>query len=266
MLVRDVMHPGLIACTPETRLGQAAALLSAHRIHALIVADSDGRPMGMLSDTDLLAGEWLSTDEASLSTMRSLTAAELMSTPLATIDADADAEEAAARMRRDRLSRLVVIDDDVAVGVVAISDFVRSLARMPAERSTVADVMSWAIVTCLAQTPLPAAARAMDERRSRSIVVVDRSGSPVGVLTGFDLLAAYDGGALAGTVEDHMHPPLTIGPQASLRDAADQMLTHEVHRLVVVDPEDRAQIPLGLISTSDIVAEMAAPDSVWQAG
>jgi hypothetical protein len=34
--------------------------------------------------------------------------------------------------------------------------------------------------------------------------------------------------------------------------------------LVVVDRNDPAQIPLGLVSTSDIVAEMAAPELVWQ--
>jgi CBS domain-containing protein len=50
-----------------------------------------------------------------------------------------------------------------------------------------------------------------------------------------------------------------------LREAADQMLRHEVHRLLVVAPDDPAQVPLGLISTSDIVGEMAAPESVWQA-
>src|SRR5689334_17009407 len=107
MRVRDLMHLGLITCQPETRLGDAAALLATHRIHALVVADADDRPLGVLSDTDLLAGEWLSHDDTSLSTMRTITAGELMSAPPATIDADADAAEAAARMQSERLSRLL---------------------------------------------------------------------------------------------------------------------------------------------------------------
>ncbi len=116
------------------------------------------------------------------------------------------------------------------------------------------------------ETPIVAVARAMHERRSRLVVVGDRRGSPLGVLTGFDLLSLYDGDAETpgGTVAELMHPPITIGPDATLREAADQML-EQVYRLVVVDPEDPARIPLGLISTSGIVAEMAAPDSVWQA-
>lgn len=264
MRVRDLMHSGLIACRPDTPLGEAAALLAEHRVHALIVTAPDGTPLGVLSDTDLLAGEWLSTDDASFSAMTSLTAGEMMSSPPAVIDADRSVEEAAARMYGERLSRLLVTADGSAVGVIAVSDLVGNLARGPRERSTVADVMSWAIVTCLAETPLRAAARAMDERRSRSIVVVDQRGAPVGVLTGFDLLSVYDGKPLDGTVADLMHPPVTISRDASLREAADGMLTHEVHRLVVVEPDDPAQIPVGVISTSDIVAEMAAPGSVWR--
>jgi CBS domain-containing protein len=264
MLVRDLMHPGLITCPPDTRLGDAARLLLERGVHAVIVTDVDGRPAGVLSDTDLLAGEWLSTDETSLATMQEITAGDLMSSPPATVAADTTVSAAAARLCRENLSRLLVTENGHPVGVIAVSDLVRNLARPSGERSRVADVMSWAIVTCLPETPVAAAARAMHERRSRSVVVVDRSGSPLGVVTGLDLLSLYAGSALDSTVAELMHPPLTIGPDASLREAADTMLRHEVHRLVVVDLDDPKRIPLGLVSTSDIVAEMAAPESVWQ--
>ena len=36
------------------------------------------------------------------------------------------------------------------------------------------------------------------------------------------------------------------------------------HRLVVIDKDDPDAFPLGAISTFDIVAEMANPNSVWQ--
>jgi CBS domain-containing protein len=266
MLVRELMHPGLFTCPLQTRLGDVARLLKQHAVHAMIVTDADGRPAGVLSDTDLLAGEWLSTEQASLATMQGITAGELMSSPVATVDADASASDVAERLRRENLSRLVVTEDGHPVGVIAISDLLRDLARPSAGRSTVADVMSWAIVTCLPDTPVTAAARAMQERRSRSVVVVDRGGAPLGVVTGMDLLSVYDRSADELKVAQLMRAPLTIAPDASLREAADEMLRHEVHRLVVVDPGDSARIPLGLVSTSDIVAEMAAPESVWQTG
>jgi CBS domain-containing protein len=162
------------------------------------------------------------------------------------------------------VARLLVEEDGRAVGVIAISDLVRNLAGKSRERDNVAHVMSWGVVTCAEQAPLRAAARAMSDRRSRSIAIVDGRGACLGVLTGFDLLAAYRTGGLDGTVSELMQPPITVSPNASLREAADLMLEHEIHRLVVVDPRDPNRIPLGIISTSDMVAEMAAPESIWQ--
>ncbi len=96
--VRDLMRPALFTCPPFVTLGEAAALLTRYGVHALIVAGPDGHPLGVLSDTDLLAGEWLSADPDALATMRAMTAGQLMSAPVEAIDADAPASEAARKM------------------------------------------------------------------------------------------------------------------------------------------------------------------------
>ena len=263
-LVRDLMRPALIACPPDATLGEAAVLLAKHRLHALIVADATGQLLGIISDIDLLTGEWLSTDSVNLATMRTMSVSTLMSSPPATIEADASASQAAARMQLEHLHRLVVMEEDQPVGVISVSDLVASLAHTSTERHTVAEVMSQGIVVCLADTPLTAVARAMTERRSRSVVVVEAQGQPVGIVTGFDLLAFFEAGQAGQPVSAVMHPPITIHPTASLREAADKMIQHHIHRLLVVNLDQPNSMPLGLISTSDIVAEMAEPGSVWQ--
>ena len=68
--IHDLMHKGVLTCPPSTSLGQVAALLDEHQVHALIVAEYPDQPLGVISDFDLLAGEWLSVDEESLNTMR----------------------------------------------------------------------------------------------------------------------------------------------------------------------------------------------------
>jgi CBS domain-containing protein len=60
------MHPGLLTCQADTSLGQVAILLARHKVHALVVAEPSGQPVGIISDFDLLAGEWLSVDNESL--------------------------------------------------------------------------------------------------------------------------------------------------------------------------------------------------------
>jgi CBS domain-containing protein len=260
------MHPGVISCRPDAPLGQVAVLLYQHHVHALIVADRDGRPLGIITDFDLLAGEWLSGDPASLEAMRAMTAGELMSTPVDTIDADAEACAAARLMRAEDVRRLLVVEAGQPVGVVSISDFVASLAETaPSGRETVADVMSDAMLVCRDKTPVTLAARAMTQAGWRSVLVVNARGRPLGVVTGFDLVRFCEEEASSdATVSDVMHPPLTIHMTASLREAAQRMIENHHHRLIVVDPDEPEAVPLGIISSYDIIAEMAQPGSVWQ--
>jgi CBS domain-containing protein len=265
-LVRDLMHTGLITCKADATLGQVAVLLNQHHVHALAVTDRDGRVLGVISDFDLLAGEWLSSDSESLETMRSLTAADLMSHPVDSIEADMPLSEAARVVIEKDVSRLLVTENGKLAGIISLSDFVASLTeQIQARRETVGDVMSDAILVCRGKTPILSAARAMTSSGWRSVLVVDAKGKVLGVVSGKDLLKFVQNGVAESiVVRDVMHPALTIDISASLREAADKMIQNHYHRLVVVDVEDPDAFPLGAISTFDIVAEMARPDSVWQ--
>jgi CBS domain-containing protein len=265
-LVRDYMHPGLITCKPDATLGQVAVMLNHHRVHALIVIDRDGRPLGVITDFDLLAGEWLSADAESLEAMRRMTAGELMSSPVDTIDANSPASEASRMMRLKIIRRLLVTDKGKPVGVISVSDLIASLADGgPAQRETVGDVMSDAILVCRDKTPVSAVARAMTNTGWRSVLVVDAEGKPLGVVSGLDLLEFCELEECGDTVvSELMHPALTIHIDASLQEAARVMIENHHHRLIVVDKRQPDSMPLGIISSFDIVAEMARPDSVWQ--
>jgi CBS domain-containing protein len=265
-LVKDLMHVGLLTCKPDATLGQVAILLNQHHIHALGVTDRDGRVIGIISDFDLLAGEWLSSDSESLTTMRSLTASDLMSHPVDSVEANIPLSEAVRALIEKDISRLLVTDKGKPVGIISLSDFVASIAgEEKAKRETVGDVMSDAILVCRGKTPIASAARAMTSAGWRSVLVVDAKGKVLGMVSGKDLLRFVKNGVDEKLiVRDVMHPALTIDIHASLREAADKMIQNHYHRLVVIDAEDPDAFPLGAISTFDIVAQMARPDSIWQ--
>lgn len=265
-LVRDLMHPGILTCKPDATLGQVAILLNQHHVHALIVADHDGRALGIISDFDLLAGEWLSSDSESLAAMRKLTASDLMSHPVDSVDADVPLSEAVNQLIEKEISRLLVTENGKPVGVISLSDFVASIAQHEKPtREAVGDVMSDAILVCRGKTPILSAARAMTSAGWRSVLVVDAKGKTLGVVSGRDLLPFVKNGLDEKlVVRDVMHPALTIDIHASLREAADMMIKHHHHRLVVIDQADPDAFPLGAISSFDIVARMAHPRSAWQ--
>jgi CBS domain-containing protein len=264
--VHDLMHPGILTCKPNATLGQVAVLLSQHHVHALVVTDGKGHHLGIITDYDLLAGEWLAVDSESLRAMQKLTAADLMSFPLDTIDVGLSIKKAAHILNEQEIYRLVVTENDHPVGMISVSDFVAGIASQEKPmRETVADVMSDSILVCRAKTPLISAARTMTQAGWRSVLVVDAKGKALGVVSGKDLMPFVEKGVDGKlTVKDVMHPALTIDITATLREAADKMIQNHHHRLIVTDKEDPDAFPLGIISSYDIVAEMANPASVWQ--
>ena len=265
-LVKDLMHKGVITCKPDATLGQVATLLDQHQVHALFVTDRDGRIVGVISDFDLMAGEWLSSDPESLNTMRKLTASDIMTKPVDTIQATTPLTEAADLFMQKRVGRFLVLENEKPVGTISLSDFVASLTeKIKSKREKVGDVMSHAILVCRGKTPVLSAAYAMTSSGWRSVLVVDLNGKVIGVVSGHDLMQLVkNGNAENKIVRDVMHPALTIDINASLREAADMLIQNHYHRLVVVDKENPDSFPLGAISTFDIVAEMARPDSIWQ--
>src|SRR4030042_5182972 len=118
-LVRDLMHRGLITCRQDAALGTVAVMLTQHHVHALVVVDRDRRPIGLISAFDLLAGEWLSADSESLAVMRKLTAGDLMSHPIASVEANTPLTDAARQMLEKDISRLMVTEDGKTAGKIA---------------------------------------------------------------------------------------------------------------------------------------------------
>ena len=265
-LVRDLMQPGLITCKPDATLGQVATLLDRHQIHAVFVADPDGHILGVITDFDLMAGEWLSSDPESLDAMRKLTASDLMTKPVDSLDASTPLTEAIDIFLQKGVARFLVTENGAPVGIISLTDFVNSLtAQIRANRETVGDVMSHAVLVCREETPVLSATYAMTSSGWRSVMVVDAKGKVLGVLSGYDLLPMIKNRTYDNlTVRDVMHPALTIDINASLREAADMMIKNHHHRLVVIDKENPDAFPIGALSSFDIVAEMARPDSVWQ--
>lgn len=265
--INDLMHRGLFICPPDTSLGRVATMLTEYHVHALVVADQPDKPLGIISDFDLLAGEWLSVDEDSLNTMLKLTARDLMTSPIETVDSSTPADQVAKRMAERNIHRMLVTEADKPVGIISISNFVAGIAdQEPVRRETVGDVMSDTFLACREDTPVLSAARTMTQAGWRSIIVVDPKGRLRGVVTGHDLLH------LAGNpvdenlkVSELMNRNLiTIDINSSLQQAADLMIQNHGHRVIVVDKGDPESFPLGVISSFDIVAEMARPGSIWQ--
>jgi CBS domain-containing protein len=119
----------------------------------------------------------------------------------------------------------------------------------PLTEARVRDVMRLGVVTCQPETPLRDVAAMMSGYGVHS-VVVDRGDEGIGVVSDLDLAAAIidlpeaTAGDTAGT------ELVTVTADDSLDLAARRMRTHDVHHLLVVDPETGA--PVGVVAASGI--------------
>lgn len=124
----------------------------------------------------------------------------------------------------------------------------------------VIDVMQHGAFDCQPTTPVAEVARRMVEHDVSALVVTDAQGYLVGVVTRTDLvtLRAFQDYWAEMTAQHAMvQQVITITPQATVRQASRLMVEKKVHRLIVVEGEGDRLRPVGVISQTDIVRDMA---------
>jgi CBS domain-containing protein len=127
----------------------------------------------------------------------------------------------------------------------------------------VRDLMQAAVKTVGSNAPVGDAIVTLADSHISAVPVVDAAGRMVGVVSSTDILTceaeACDCTERESLYEDTSvseimtRRPLTVSPDAEVREAAQQMLYAEIHRLFVV--EDGRVV--GVISTSDIMRAVA---------
>jgi predicted transcriptional regulator len=126
----------------------------------------------------------------------------------------------------------------------------------------VGDLMANEPIVVRADASLTDAARLMDEFDISGLPVIADAGAVIGVISETDLVRARATEWLwanwTGLQVRHLmsSPPVTIHRSASLAAAATLMERDHVHRLVVVADDD-STMPIGVISTSDVVRALA---------
>jgi CBS domain-containing protein len=137
--VKDVMSTHVIAARPDAPYKELAALLHDQRVSAFPVVDDEGKVVGIVSESDLLAKEaFAGTVPRTVTGLRTrlrarvnaLTAGDLMTRPAVTIGPAEPVTRAARLMYDRRVKRLPVVDEaGKLVGIVARSDVLSVYGR-----------------------------------------------------------------------------------------------------------------------------------------
>jgi CBS domain-containing protein len=200
--VQDVMTRDVVVARESTPFHELVELASRHRVRALPVVDDEGHVHGIVSQSDLLLKEVkalkgaLDPDEHRLERAKAagVTAAQVMTTPVATVYPEELVSDAARRLHAWNVNQLPVIDRAGAlIGIVSRADvlkvFLRAdeeirfellddiagrLLQLPAERLRVE--VNGGVVTLAGRL----------ERRSRAVALVELAGLVDGVVAVHD--------------------------------------------------------------------------------
>ena len=145
---QEIMTRQLITLTPEMEFNAAARVLLDNRINGAPVVDSDGRLVGILCQSDLVAqhkklpvptlltlldsfvrlppGKQLEREARKIA---ALTVEEAMTSEPVTISPDTTIETIAALMVDSNLHTLPVTEDGHLVGIIGKEDVLRTLLR-----------------------------------------------------------------------------------------------------------------------------------------
>ncbi|MEV8129400.1 CBS domain-containing protein [Streptomyces sp. NPDC085944] len=160
--VRDLMSDAVVRVQRGTPFKEIAHLLLEYDITAVPVVDGENRPVGVVSEADLLQKMWggepdgsrehADGSRASAVKADATDAAGLMTSPAVCARESWSVVDAARVMARHRIKRLLVVDDDGRLaGVVSRSDLLRVFLRT--DRAIRTEIIEEALVKALGLAP-----------------------------------------------------------------------------------------------------------------
>ena len=137
MIVSMWMSRDLITITPETLLTEASAMMARKHIRRLPVIEYHAGtpyPVGIITATDILHAYPPDINPFAVTARDAgqgrITASQIMSRVLQTIEPETPIEEAARLMRNEKISTLLVVQKKKLAGLITESDIFRAFVKM----------------------------------------------------------------------------------------------------------------------------------------
>ena len=145
---KSVMATDLVTVPPEATIAETARRMLTHHVSAVPVVDPDNRPLGLVSEGDVLRyfgtqfqskraqwlrmlaeGETLAPEFLAEIRLNQRHVQEIMSTAIVSADEEASLTELADLMLKHGVKRVPILRDGVLVGVVSRADLIRAVVK-----------------------------------------------------------------------------------------------------------------------------------------
>ena len=194
MTVSLLMTSPVVTVTAETPLDVAHRTLLDRRISAVPVVAADGRPVGVLSETDLLRiGRMQPLSLAGLQVLDlpAEPVGQHMHRGITTVKGDTPVTAAARLLAEQRIHRVYVRGEDSLAGVFSVEEVLVAV-REKRITTPVGAAMTAPVHTVFLYDTVAEATARLDHTGVSGLAVVDEDGHPAGVFTKTEALKARD--------------------------------------------------------------------------
>jgi CBS domain-containing protein len=116
--VGQLMTERLETISPSDTAQEAATKMRDKKVSSLVVTDVEDKPIGIVTERDLVRQVCTKVINSN-----DVIVHRIMSSPLATIDANSSVEVAADIMIQNKVRHLLVVDENKVLGIITPSDF-----------------------------------------------------------------------------------------------------------------------------------------------
>ncbi len=252
--VRDVMSTEPVTVTQDATLGDVLGSMKSHDVHEIAVVR--GKVLVGLATLTGIAKRRALPPTTSVSS--------IMQVP-PEVSPEDDLPTVAERMLQGGFRAVPVCERKKLVGIVSRTDVARAVAVAGEFKGVaVKGVMTPSPQVARDEETVEQATRTMQSLGERSLPVIDKRGRLVGVIGNRDITAFFGrkevgqhAGDVAGEktrlqvqVKGVMHsPPIVTGPETSVADAVQLMLTNDVSSVIVVEKD----APAGVFTKLDLL-------------
>ncbi|HEX5988858.1 MAG TPA: CBS domain-containing protein [Solirubrobacterales bacterium] len=139
MRLSEIMTSGVVTAGAEASALEVARLMRDHRVGSVVVVDSAGTPVAMLTDRDLTLRVFAEGGDPTSSALQHA------SRPLVCGEPEMELDEAAALMVQHRVRRLPVVQGEELVGIVSLDDIAVRSGNLEVAQKMTQDVIEGAL-------------------------------------------------------------------------------------------------------------------------
>ncbi len=134
-LVKNYMEKSFPKISEEASATEVAKVMSKSE-HGFLIVLEGGQPMGIITEGDLVNKVMARELDP-----KKVSAAEVMSSPLITIDPDEDLLKASEMMHENNIRRIPVVRDDIIYGVITAQNIAQRCGDYV--NKSIKDVLRW---------------------------------------------------------------------------------------------------------------------------